>query len=148
MQLEILFTDIGGQGVHWRRRPSRWPQFRRAARCHLPPIPAAACAAAGPMPRWWSATAPLTVPPIIPSAGSAFVMHPKFGRLIAPGCGRRRSWYLEPGQSVSLEEHREFCASRLAAYKHPRELVLVDDLPRTEATGKVQRARLLAKVSA
>jgi fatty-acyl-CoA synthase len=55
---------------------------------------------------------------------------------------------VEPGQSVSLEDLREFCAARLAAYKHPRKLVLVEDLPRTEATGKVQRARLLAKVSA
>jgi hypothetical protein len=31
---------------------------------------------------------------------------------------------------------------------YPRRLIPADDLPRTEATGKVQCARLLAKVSA
>ena len=54
---------------------------------------------------------------------------------------------VEPGKTVTVEELREFCVPLLAGYKHPRALVLVDDLPRAEATGKVQRARLLEKVS-
>jgi fatty-acyl-CoA synthase len=53
----------------------------------------------------------------------------------------------EPGQSVTLEELREFCVPLLASYKHPRALVLVDELPHAEATGKVQRARLLEMVN-
>ena len=44
----------------------------------------------------------------------------------------------------TLEEIRAHCAGRLAAFKHPRRLELRSDLPRTAATGQVQR-RLLAQ---
>jgi acyl-coenzyme A synthetase/AMP-(fatty) acid ligase len=42
---------------------------------------------------------------------------------------------------------RAHCADRLAAFKHPRRIRVVDRLPRTAATGQVQR-RLLAGESA
>jgi fatty-acyl-CoA synthase len=46
------------------------------------------------------------------------------------------------GQHVTLDMLRAHCASRLAPHKHPRRLKLVDALPRTPATGQIQR-RLL-----
>jgi acyl-coenzyme A synthetase/AMP-(fatty) acid ligase len=49
-----------------------------------------------------------------------------------------------PGQHVTLEMLRVHCASRLAPHKHPRRLQLVDALPRTSATGQIQRRLLQA----
>ncbi|WP_433629582.1 long-chain-fatty-acid--CoA ligase [Halomicrococcus sp. NG-SE-24] len=46
-----------------------------------------------------------------------------------------------PDADVTAEEIREFCLDNLAAYKHPREVRFVDELPRT-TTGKVQKFRL------
>ncbi|HVM66007.1 MAG TPA: class I adenylate-forming enzyme family protein [Acidimicrobiales bacterium] len=42
----------------------------------------------------------------------------------------------------SVAELRDHIGTRLAAFKHPRRVVTVDRLPRTAATGQVQRARL------
>jgi fatty-acyl-CoA synthase len=50
---------------------------------------------------------------------------------------------LRPGSSLELGELRAFCEGRLAAFKHPRRLVVVGEIPRTGATRQVQR-RLLA----
>jgi acyl-coenzyme A synthetase/AMP-(fatty) acid ligase len=47
----------------------------------------------------------------------------------------------EPGVAASRAELEAHCASRLAAYKQPREYLLVDALPRTP-NGKIQRKRL------
>ncbi|CAN7767038.1 long-chain fatty acid--CoA ligase [Variovorax sp. LjRoot175] len=47
----------------------------------------------------------------------------------------------KPGKSITLEALQAFAESRLARYKLPRELRLVDALPRNP-TGKVQKARL------
>lgn len=49
-----------------------------------------------------------------------------------------------PGQEVTLEILRTHCAATLASYKHPRRLKLVDKLPRTAATGQIQRRLLEA----
>ena len=46
-----------------------------------------------------------------------------------------------PGRSPGAEELIEFCRERLAAFKRPRQVVFVDDLPKT-ATGKIQRYKL------
>ncbi len=46
------------------------------------------------------------------------------------------------GAEVTLEMLRSHCAATLATHKHPRRLRLVDVLPRTPATGQIQR-RLL-----
>lgn len=49
----------------------------------------------------------------------------------------------QPGAVPSQDEVKAFAASRLAAYKCPKEVVFVSELPRT-SNGKVQRARLAA----
>jgi malonyl-CoA/methylmalonyl-CoA synthetase len=46
-----------------------------------------------------------------------------------------------PGASPDVDELLAFCAERLAPYKRPRRLAIVDELPRN-ALGKVQRGRL------
>ncbi|HXI56548.1 MAG TPA: acyl-CoA synthetase [Polyangia bacterium] len=48
---------------------------------------------------------------------------------------------LRPGAALTLAELREFARDRLASYKLPRELRLLDALPRT-ALGKVQKGLL------
>ncbi|WP_435153051.1 long-chain-fatty-acid--CoA ligase [Haladaptatus sp. DFWS20] len=47
-----------------------------------------------------------------------------------------------PDTDVTPEEIQEFCLDKLAAYKHPREIALVEELPRT-TTGKVQKFELV-----
>ena len=48
---------------------------------------------------------------------------------------------LVPGTSVSGEELVRFCRERLAAYKYPRTVLVLDDLPKT-ASGKIMRREL------
>ncbi|MHB8669474.1 MAG: class I adenylate-forming enzyme family protein, partial [Acidimicrobiales bacterium] len=50
------------------------------------------------------------------------------------------------GPGLTLEDLRTACAGKLAPYKQPRRLVLVDSLPRTAATGQVQRALLVERL--
>ena len=52
---------------------------------------------------------------------------------------------LRPGASITLEELQRHCDKRLARYKTPRRLVLVDSIPRTGATRQVQRRQLVPK---
>ena len=51
------------------------------------------------------------------------------------------------GQSLSSEELLAFCKGKIATYKLPREIVIVDELPRTP-TGKLLRRVLKQKESA
>jgi acyl-CoA synthetase (AMP-forming)/AMP-acid ligase II len=44
----------------------------------------------------------------------------------------------------SVEDLRRHLGGRLAAFKHPRRVVVMDQLPRTAATGQLQRALLAA----
>jgi fatty-acyl-CoA synthase len=46
---------------------------------------------------------------------------------------------------VDLGDLRRFCADRLARFKQPRRLELVSELPRTAATGQVQRTLLVER---
>ncbi|WP_247000075.1 long-chain-fatty-acid--CoA ligase [Halosolutus gelatinilyticus] len=46
-----------------------------------------------------------------------------------------------PDAGVTEDDIKEYCLTRLAAYKHPREVEFVDELPRT-TTGKVQKFKL------
>jgi fatty-acyl-CoA synthase len=46
----------------------------------------------------------------------------------------------------SLDDLRWHAALRLAPFKHPRRVVAVESLPRTAATGQVQRRRLVQQV--
>lgn len=50
---------------------------------------------------------------------------------------------LRPGATLTLEELRDFCGTRIARYKAPRSLVIVDNLPRN-STGKVAKPALRA----
>lgn len=52
---------------------------------------------------------------------------------------------LHPGTAATEQEIREFCATRLAAYKVPRHVLLRDDIPKG-ATGKVQRIGLASRL--
>jgi acyl-CoA synthetase (AMP-forming)/AMP-acid ligase II len=46
----------------------------------------------------------------------------------------------------TLEALRAHCEGRLAGFKHPRRLELARALPRTAATGQVQRALLVERI--
>ncbi len=48
---------------------------------------------------------------------------------------------VKPGQSVTEMELVEFCKARMAAYKYPRVIEIIEDLPKT-ATGKILRREL------
>jgi acyl-CoA synthetase (AMP-forming)/AMP-acid ligase II len=52
------------------------------------------------------------------------------------------------GHIFDLVTLREHCQGRLAAHKHPRRLVTVDAIPRTGATGQVQRRLLVDMATA
>jgi long-chain acyl-CoA synthetase len=51
---------------------------------------------------------------------------------------------LKPGQSVSSDNLIAFCKGKIATYKLPREVVIVEELPRTP-TGKLLRRVLRQK---
>ena len=48
---------------------------------------------------------------------------------------------LKDGYDVQPAELTEFCRERMAAYKYPRLIEIVDDLPKT-TTGKIMRRML------
>jgi long-chain acyl-CoA synthetase len=48
---------------------------------------------------------------------------------------------LRPGQSVEPEALIAYCKERMAAYKYPRQVEIIEDLPKT-ATGKILRREL------
>jgi long-chain acyl-CoA synthetase len=48
---------------------------------------------------------------------------------------------LKDGQTVSEEDLKAFCKERIAAYKYPRAIEFLDDLPKT-VTGKILRREL------
>jgi acyl-CoA synthetase (AMP-forming)/AMP-acid ligase II len=47
-----------------------------------------------------------------------------------------------------VDSLRAWCADRLASYKHPRRVVVLDALPRTAATGQVQRTLIVERLNA
>ena len=48
---------------------------------------------------------------------------------------------LKAGASATPDEIREFVKSRVAAYKYPRHVSIVEDLPKT-ATGKIVKREI------
>ncbi|WP_436347624.1 class I adenylate-forming enzyme family protein [Natronorubrum sp. FCH18a] len=48
---------------------------------------------------------------------------------------------VEPGEDVTSEEIKAYCLERVAEYKHPREVEIIDELPRT-TSGKIQKYKL------
>ncbi len=55
---------------------------------------------------------------------------------------------LHPGAAdPGIEAVRRHVAGRLAPYKQPRRVAVVGDIPRTPATGQIQRGRVRAQIS-
>ncbi len=52
-----------------------------------------------------------------------------------------------PGVPLTLEALQRHCEGRLAGFKKPRRLECVPELPRTAATGQVQRALLVERIA-
>jgi acyl-CoA synthetase (AMP-forming)/AMP-acid ligase II len=50
---------------------------------------------------------------------------------------------LRDGTSIELADLRRHCEGQLAPHKHPRRMVIVDQIPRTGPTGQVQRRHLV-----
>jgi acyl-CoA synthetase (AMP-forming)/AMP-acid ligase II len=67
------------------------------------------------------------------------VPHAKLGEEVAAAI------VLRAGQTVKDTDLRDFCATRLAAFKVPRKIVFVDEIPKG-ATGKLQRIGLAEKL--
>ncbi|MDP1165962.1 AMP-binding enzyme, partial [Klebsiella pneumoniae] len=64
------------------------------------------------------------------------------GKTDADGLLKTKSFVvLKDGCSATEAELKAFVKQRLAAYKYPRFIEFVDELPKT-ATGKIQRFRL------
>jgi acyl-CoA synthetase (AMP-forming)/AMP-acid ligase II len=56
---------------------------------------------------------------------------------------------VRPGTAApTVEDLRAHCAGRLAGFKQPRRVAVVDALPRTAATGQVQRTLLVERITA
>jgi acyl-CoA synthetase (AMP-forming)/AMP-acid ligase II len=53
----------------------------------------------------------------------------------------------ERSSPPDLDELRAYCEPRLARFKHPRRLVVLDAIPRTESTNQVQRRLLVERLS-
>ncbi|NLT29682.1 MAG: acyl--CoA ligase [Propionibacterium sp.] len=53
----------------------------------------------------------------------------------------------DPADPPTLAELREHLTGKLASFKHPRRLEIVDKLPLTPATGQIQRSKLRARFS-
>ncbi|MBV8950748.1 MAG: AMP-binding protein [Actinobacteria bacterium] len=51
-------------------------------------------------------------------------------------------------EPVDVDALRRHCDGRLAPFKHPRRVELVDELPRTPATGQIQRTLLVERIVA
>jgi fatty-acyl-CoA synthase len=49
---------------------------------------------------------------------------------------------LHPGNILTFEELMEYLSERLGKFKIPKYMVVVDELPRTAASGKVQKFML------
>ncbi|MGY1824992.1 MULTISPECIES: long-chain-fatty-acid--CoA ligase [unclassified Blastococcus] len=70
--------------------------------------------------------------PAVAEAAVVGVAHPDLGEEVAAAVA------LKPGMTAEVEELREFVKARVAAYKYPRHLWLVDSLPKGP-TGKILR---------
>ena len=51
-------------------------------------------------------------------------------------------------EAPDVDSLRAWCADRLASFKHPRRIVVLDALPRTPATGQVQRTLIVERLVA
>jgi acyl-CoA synthetase (AMP-forming)/AMP-acid ligase II len=78
--------------------------------------------------------------PGVQEAAVAGIPHEVLGEDVA-------AWVVwKPGTETGTDELRAFCAARIADYKVPRRITVVDHLPRN-ATGKVLKAELVASLA-
>ena len=77
--------------------------------------------------------------PAVEDVGVVGLPHPEWGQQVAAAL------ILRPGASLDEAELLAFCRSRLAGYKLPRRIVLLDEFPRT-ASGKIRRDALRAQL--
>jgi len=73
--------------------------------------------------------------PAVAEAAAVGVAHAELGEEVVAVAT------LRPGASASQDELIAYCKERLAAYKYPRRIVIVDQLPKSP-TGKVLKSRL------
>ena len=57
------------------------------------------------------------------------------------------AWVLGEASAFEAEELQRLCEEQLASFKKPRRLERVDALPRTAATGQVQRTLLVESIA-
>jgi fatty-acyl-CoA synthase len=53
---------------------------------------------------------------------------------------------LHPGETLTLEEIGQFLSGKVARFKYPRQLEVVEQMPMT-ASGKIRRAALLKRAA-
>jgi long-chain acyl-CoA synthetase len=73
--------------------------------------------------------------PAVAEAAVIGIPHPALGEEVAAAVA------LKPNAGVTTDELRDFVKRRVAAYKYPRELWLVDELPKGP-TGKVLKREI------
>jgi len=77
--------------------------------------------------------------PAVAQALTFALPHPKLGEEVAAAI------VLREGEEVSEREIRDFASKRLADFKVPRKVVILDEIPKG-ATGKLQRIGLAEKL--
>jgi long-chain acyl-CoA synthetase len=78
--------------------------------------------------------------PGVQEAAVIGIAHPELGEEVGAAV------VLKPGANVAEDELRQYVKDRVAAYKYPRHLWFVDDLPKG-ATGKTLKREISAPVA-